>query len=151
MLGGVFSLPAAASNIVCPAAAPADMIGQVLQITNKARASEGLAPLKNNAALNAAAQKHACDMVSNNFFDHKGRDGSNSMDRAKAHGFKACTAAENIAWGKFDGITVTQGFLGSPGHRANIMLGRLSHMGFGYVPPTAGREAKFVQLFGRSC
>lgn len=142
---------ARAANVSCPAAAPTEMIAQVLQVTNGARQAAGLPPLRNDAKLNAAAQKHACDMVANNFFDHRGSDGSHSMDRAHAYGFRACTAAENIAWGKFDGISVTEGFLNSPGHRANIMLGRLSHMGFGYVPPIGGRQAKFVQIFGRSC
>lgn len=142
---------ARADTVVCPAAAPPDMIAQVLVVTNAARQAAGLKPLRNDAKLNNAAQKHACDMVANDFFGHQGRDGSHSMDRAKTYGFKACTAAENIAWGKFDGKSVTEGFLKSPGHRANIMLGRLTHMGFGYVPPIGGRQAKFVQLFGRSC
>lgn len=148
---GLSTSAAHADTVVCPAAAPVDMTAAVLQITNDARQAAGLAALRNDAKLNAAAQKHACDMVANNFFGHAGTDGSHSMDRAKSYGFKACTSAENIAWGNFDGVSLSNGFLGSPEHRANIMLARVSYMGFGYVPPIDGREAKLVQLFARPC
>ncbi|HET7721395.1 MAG TPA: CAP domain-containing protein, partial [Acidimicrobiales bacterium] len=55
--------------------------------------------LRVNRALNVAAQKHADDMASKNFFSHTGSDGSTVGQRVTQSGYQWSAVGENIAAG----------------------------------------------------
>ncbi|MBW4601270.1 MAG: type I secretion C-terminal target domain-containing protein [Calothrix sp. FI2-JRJ7] len=115
---------------------------QVLELTNQERAKSGLPPLKANAELNYAADKYAELMSQNRYFSHTGPDGSQPWDRAKAAGFEAQTMGENIAAGQKTPQQVVQGWMNSPGHRANILNPSFTQLGVGF------ENNYWVQKFG---
>lgn len=78
-------------------------------------------PLRWNEKLETAARRHARDMSRNDFFDHRGSDGSDIGDRISAAGYRWGAVAENIAWGDLTPETVIEGWFDSPGHCRNLM------------------------------
>ncbi|GLZ42986.1 hypothetical protein Acsp05_66100 [Actinokineospora sp. NBRC 105648] len=125
---------------------PADtsMPGQVLAITNDERAKAGCAPLAIDARLNAAGQGHSEDMAAQNYFSHTSLDGRTFVDRAKAAGYPS-PGAENIAKGQRTAAQVMSAWMGSSGHRANILNCGLKTMGLGFV----ANGFYWTQVFGR--
>lgn len=113
--------------------APANsLIQQVLDLTNAHRQQAGLAPLRLNAKLNAAAQSHSVDMALNDFFSHTGSDSSTAFNRINGAGYNYNIAAENIAAGYASANSVVQAWMNSPGHRANILYPELQEIGIGF-------------------
>lgn len=107
-------------------------INRVLELTNAQRLQAGAVPLKLNSKLNNSAQAHSQDMALHDFFDHKGSNGSSMSDRAKASGYQFSRLGENIAAGYATPEDVVQGWLNSPGHRANILNPSYREIGIGY-------------------
>ncbi|MCV3216720.1 CAP domain-containing protein [Plectonema radiosum NIES-515] len=107
-------------------------INRVLELTNAQRLQAGLQPLTLNSKLNNSAQAHSEDMALHDFFNHKGSNGSSMGDRAKASGYQFSRLGENIAAGYATPEDVVQGWLNSPGHRANILNPSYREIGIGY-------------------
>ncbi|MGD8604842.1 MAG: CAP domain-containing protein [Anaerolineales bacterium] len=105
---------------------------EILDLINAERAGQGLPPLAFDGRLGQASRLHSQDMADNNFFSHTGSDGSTFDERISAAGYTWYSAAENIAAGYPDAASVVQGWMNSPGHRANI-LGDYEHIGVGYA------------------
>jgi uncharacterized protein YkwD len=125
-----------------------------LELVNKARAAHSLKPLVLSEPLNAAAQAHAADMLPHHYFDHTSSQGGTLGDRLKVAGFSTWRSyAENIAMcrgcaGVLSRRTVAeqqQGWMNSPGHRANILTPDLDRFGFGLA--AAGGALYAVQTF----
>lgn len=108
-----------------------DVINQVLQLTNNERSRAGLQPLRLNAALSRAAQRHSESMAYHDFFDHKGPDG-NPFSRIQEAGYQYSAAAENIAAGQATPADVMRSWMNSAGHRANILNPGYINIGIGY-------------------
>lgn len=125
-------------------AVPALGVGELV---NRERAARGLGPLGRDRRLRAAAFRHAADMGLRGFFDHRGSDGTHHGHRIAAQGFRACLAAENIAWGQRSARDVVRGWMGSPGHRRNILHPRASAYGAGYHPT----RRRWVLVVARPC
>lgn len=91
------------------------------QMLNEVRAATGASPVRYNAELAKAAQRHADDMYANRFMSHTGSDGSSLKDRIDDTAFKFSSIAENIAWGSpyQDEKSVLIGWINSPGHQKN--------------------------------
>lgn len=105
---------------------------EVVKLTNRARAGSGCRPLTHDAKLRAAADRHSADMAAKGYFDHTSQDGRSAGDRIGAAGFAPVrTWGENIAMGQRTAASVVQGWLDSPGHRANIMNCKFTHIGVG--------------------
>jgi uncharacterized protein YkwD len=126
---------------------------RVLALTNFHRQQSGLAPLKNNAILTAVAQSHTENMVVRDFYSHQAPDGSRSADRIRRAGYNYSFAAENIAAGYDSADAVVQGWMNSPGHRANIMNPNLQEIGVGFYfiandPGTVNYRYYWTQNFG---
>ncbi|MEN8919351.1 MAG: CAP domain-containing protein [Octadecabacter sp.] len=111
---------------------------------NQQRAANGLGPITENGRLSQAARAHAQDMVTNDYFSHRGLDGSDLSTRARAAGYN-CVAAENIAWGQSSEGEVMTAWMNSAGHRRNILLGDAREFGIGRV------NDHWVMLLGRGC
>lgn len=126
---------------------------QVLALTNEFRAQNGLAALKLNPELNAAADGHSEDMAQQDYFDHIGKNGSKPWDRAKVVGYEARSMGENIAAGYATAADVVQGWIDSPGHRANLLNSSYTELGVGYFylandTGSVNYQTYWTQLFG---
>lgn len=88
---------------------------------NAIRARKGLAALRPDDKLTSAAETHARDMIRRSFFSHTGSDGSTIGNRARTHGYGPCVIAENIAKGHPRLDQVLAAWMGSRGHRRNIL------------------------------
>lgn len=128
-----------------------------LQAINAQRAKAGCPALRPNPALQAAAMAHATAMAQQNFFDHKGRDGSTMKTRIEAAGYSWGALAENIAAGQSTAADVVASWMASPGHRANILNCALRETGLAVVyqkddAPLKGKTYPmyyyWVQTFG---
>ena len=123
---------------------------QVLALTNQERSKAGCGPLRTNKALTNAAEAHAADMVDQHYFAHDSLDGRSPFDRMKAAGFRGGAMAENIAAGYSSAAAVVEGWMNSPGHRANILNCTYTMIGIGYDsgPVQSGMNGSWVQDFG---
>lgn len=111
----------------------AQLANEVLALVNQERAANGLAAVTLNAQLNQAAQRHSFDMGCKFFLSHTGSDGSDPGARIDATGYYWLTWGENVAAGYSTAATVMNGWMNSPGHRANILNGSFTEMGIGYA------------------
>ncbi len=116
---------------------------------NQTRQSASLRQLRPDRALMSAAQTHACDLTRNGFFDHRGSDGSNVQVRARRAGFRDCLIAENLAWGYPDPGQIIGGWLGSAGHRRNMLLANVTDFGVGVAQ--GARGPVWVLVVARNC
>lgn len=98
---------------------------------NAQRAANARAALNLDARLATAAQAHADDMAAHGYFSHTGRNGSSFSQRIKAQGYGTCFMAENIAQGQQTEAAVLTTWMGSAGHRANILDARAKSYGLG--------------------
>ena len=106
---------------------------QVLNLVNQYRAQNGLSALILSQELDQAADKYANRMATGDFFSHTDPNGSTPFTRMRAEGYQYTTAGENIAAGYATPESVVQGWINSPGHRANILNANYKHMGIGYA------------------
>lgn len=119
----------------------------VVALTNRERAAAGLRPLAVDPHLTTAAQAHCADMAARRFYSHTSPEGGEPWDRAAAAGSSRRTIGENIACGQRSAAEVVEGWMNSPGHRANILKPAFTHIGAGYA---GGGPAGtyWTQLFG---
>jgi len=117
------SSTAFAASCSLPANA-AQLVVQAGQAMNSIRAQAGRRALQMDPRLQAAAQAHACNMSTKGYFSHRGKDGSKPKIRLKRQGCGAKTVAENIAIGQTNPNNVMAGWMGSPSHKKNILIGR---------------------------
>jgi len=120
--------PSAVLAQVCPTA----WERQVVALYNQERAAYSLPPLAIDVRLVQSARGHSEDMASNNFFDHEGSDGSRFDERILAAGYPS-PRSENIAAGYSSPASVVAAWMGSAGHRANILDSTARHVGVGYA------------------
>jgi uncharacterized protein YkwD len=128
-----------------PAPPPVDAgpAAAVVALTNAERARAGCGPLAIDPRLTAAAQAHSEEMAARGYLDHDSRDGRSFVDRIRAAGHPS-PAAENIAHGHTDAAGVVRAWMGSPGHRRNIVDCDYGSIGVGF----AGRGNYWTQNFG---
>ncbi|KUN19967.1 stress protein [Streptomyces antibioticus] len=120
---------------------------EVVDRTNRERTRHGLPPLTVDPHLTAAAQAHSTDMIARAFYSHTSPDGSRPWDRAAAAGANRRSIGENIACGQRSPAEVVEGWMNSPGHRANILKPDFTHIGIGFAGGgSAGTY--WTQLFG---
>lgn len=107
------------------------VVNQVLKLINNERSRAGLRPVQLNAALTQAAQRHSTSMAYQDFFNHTGPDGD-FVSRIRDAGYRFSAASENIAAGQSTAEVAVQGWMNSPGHRANILNPNFVDTGIGY-------------------
>jgi uncharacterized protein YkwD len=95
-------------------------------------------PLQSNALLRRAAEAHAQDMISHDYFAHSGYDGSTPAQRVTATGYRYQIVGENIASGPDSAAEAADGWLASPAHCENIMDPRFSDSGIAYAATASG-------------
>ncbi|MEU8305775.1 CAP domain-containing protein [Actinomadura sp. NPDC048955] len=120
---------------------------EVVSLTNAHRAAHGLRPLADDPWLTAAAQAYSEDMTARRFYSHTSPEGTQPWDRARAAGSTHLGIGENIACGQRSPAEVVQGWMDSPGHRANILKPDFTHIGVGFQG--GGKAGTYwTQLFG---
>lgn len=119
---------------------------RVIELTNTERQAQNLAPLSENSALTAAAQAHADWMASSGCFGHVCPDEPVVGARVLQAGYQWSWWAENIAFGYPTPEKVVDGWMNSPGHRANILNPNLREIGIGAI--LDGMRSYWVQDFG---
>ena len=119
-------------NTSQPIALPENLINRVVQLSNEFRAENGLSPLSLNSQLGMAAEGHSEDMALQDFFDHLAPDGSDVGDRILDVGYDYSRAGENIGAGYSTPEAVVEGWINSPGHRANLLNPDFTEIGVGY-------------------
>ncbi|WP_415919955.1 CAP domain-containing protein [Tateyamaria sp. SN6-1] len=107
---------------------------EVLQAVNAERAAAGRAALAYDDRLEAVARAHGQDMARQGFFSHTGSDGSDIGQRLRRGGVSFCFAAENIAQGQRSLAQVMAGWMGSRGHRRNILHRQAETVAVARVP-----------------
>ncbi|MFT8322344.1 MAG: CAP domain-containing protein [Bacillus sp. (in: firmicutes)] len=106
---------------------------QVVELTNKERAKNGLAALQLDTELSKVARAKSQDMSTNKYFDHNSPTYGSPFDMMKKFGISYKSAGENIAQGQKTPEEVVQAWMNSEGHRANILSNKFTHIGVGYV------------------
>jgi uncharacterized protein YkwD len=104
---------------------------EVCKLVNSERAHYGLPAVRFDTRLGRVAQKFAVDMVLNNYFSHESPTGSTMHSRMVAEGVPFGWAGENIAKGHRSPQEVMDGWMNSPGHRANILHPKYRKVGVG--------------------
>jgi uncharacterized protein YkwD len=123
----------------------------ILALTNEERDEAGVQPLTMHSQLREAAQKYAELMCTKEELGHA-VDGQIVRMRLAAVGYKWSTYGENVAWnktGRPDAQRVMNQWMGSPGHRRNILNGRFKEIGIGVAGPSERGRYYYCQIFGR--
>lgn len=124
----------------------------IATLTNIERQKMGLPPLLLNKTLSLMAEEKGSDMIAKQYFAHVSPDGINLAAVAKKFGYNYLNVGENLALGDFHSSPdVVNGWMNSPGHRANILNTKYAEIGVGAVKGNwKGKEVWFaVQEFGR--
>jgi uncharacterized protein YkwD len=122
---------------------------RLFRCTNVRRRKNGLRPLRKATALKRAARFHAKNMARHGFFSHTDHRGRGPGDRVALFKPKERlhSIGENIAAGYPSAAAACRAWMGSGGHRANI-LGHYSRIGLGFW--SGGTYGSyFVQVFAR--
>ena len=147
--------PASAATVCASADGPTanasatSLANAALCLVNQERTSRGLKPLKANRRLSKAAVKHARDMNLKGYFSHESANGATFVDRIRKTGYVKPrlfpSLGEDLAWGSGTLGTpreIVQGWMDSPGHRANILSRKFREAGMGvaFGDPGAGQD-----------
>ena len=106
---------------------------QVVALVNQERAAYGLSPLTLSADLSDGARLKSQDMRDNRYFDHNSPTYGTPFEMMGSLGITYRAAAENIAMGYRTAKAVVDGWMNSPGHRANILSDKYTEIGVGHV------------------
>ncbi|MBV1848663.1 CAP domain-containing protein [Catellatospora sp. NEAU-YM18] len=123
------------------------MEDQVTVLVNRERSRGGCPRVHTDERLRTAARRHSDEMAEYAYFSHTSRDGSDFVDRLAAAGYpRADAAGENIAYGYPNPQSVVEAWMGSSGHRDNILNCdvQASATGLAYQ----GRTPYWTQDFG---
>jgi hypothetical protein len=125
-----------------PAQAATGDAASVFTQTNAQRTKAGLKPLISDPILDRAAQAWANKLAKSCTFTHS--TATWRADRVAKAGWSA--TGENIAAG-YSASTVVTAWMGSAGHKANILNTKYTGMGVGYAKGTC-YSTYWVQIFG---
>lgn len=117
---------------------------EVLRLVNAERAKEGVEPLVLDEALCNAGNMRAIEMDYSGYFSHTRPNGHSCFevyDICDVEWQSAC--GENIAAGQATPEAVVASWLGSSGHRANIIDPKYTRMGLGYSTGGGGRYSHY--------
>lgn len=114
-------------------------------LTNEERKSEHLLALNTNPILNKAAEMKALDMAEKGYFAHTSPEGKTPWYWLEQVGYKYQYAGENLAINFADSKDVTNAWMNSPTHKANIVKDKYTEVGTGIATGLyEGRETVFV-------
>ncbi len=119
--------------------------GVLATLTNEERQAEEVPDLVVNPLLSRAAQLKAEDMATREYFAHTSPEGKSPWYWIDAVGYQYNYAGENLAVNFTDSQDVTDAWMNSPTHKANIIKRVYREMGTGVaVGMYKGRKTTFV-------
>lgn len=95
-------------------------------MVNRDRAAAGCGPVDLNSSLIAQSERHSAEQAAANSMFHS----------SGVAGFTQW--GENVAYGYDTAAAVHSGWMRSPGHRANILNCKFTHMGAGVATSASG-------------
>jgi uncharacterized protein YkwD len=128
---------------------PAGMAGlrdEVIAAINAERRAQGLSALRENRKLQEAAQGLACDNAARQNFSHVSADGTQLQGRLQRAGYRYTAANENVYMGSDSGARAVTWWMGSPGHRTNILTQGLRDIGVGVATAANGKTHWVVNM-----
>jgi uncharacterized protein YkwD len=130
----------------------------ILCLHNEVRAQYHLPRLRGHGRLRKAAVGHSRDMVRARYFEHTAPSGRTMVDRILAARYvgenEGWMLGENLEWGTGSLATprgAMDGWMRSPGHRANILRRSFRELGVGVVigvPVSDALGATYTVDFG---
>ena len=105
---------------------------EVVRLTNIERVKNGLPELQMDSKLSEVAWYKSMDMQTVGYFAHTSPTYGSPFDMMTKFGLSYTAAGENIAYGYPSASGVVNGWMNSPGHRANILRKEFTHIGVGY-------------------
>ncbi len=124
----------------------------ILELTNVERVRDGQSILTWNEKLASMAYQKAIDMLDRQYFAHESPDGKNVAGLAEDAGYLYRLVGENLAVGNFrTNEQLIAGWMGSPGHRENMLKSEYTEMGAAAVEGVyeGDRVWMAVQEFGK--
>ncbi|MCF2528370.1 sigma-70 family RNA polymerase sigma factor [Yinghuangia soli] len=125
---------------------PPSLEQQVLDLVNAERARTGCAPLRLDAKLHTAAQRHADAMAARRFMDHTDPDGKGPAERITAAGYRWSAWGENLGQGPVTAASAVRDWMSSTYHRQNMLDCGFRHMGIGTAPTRGGNGLLWTQV-----
>ena len=123
---------------------------EIVNLTNKMRQENGLAPIQLDSKLTAAAAQKASDMFARDYWSHVSPVGTQPWYFITNAGYSYRYAGENLARDFADSDSIVKAWMASPTHRENLLSSRYQDMGLAIVDgKLGGRETTLVvQMFG---
>lgn len=127
---------------------------QVVELINQERAAQSLPPLKRIEELDQAARYHSADLGQDDYFDHDtyDRDGESlyfvCLWWQRIQNYYSGVRAENIAAGYTTPEAVVSAWMGSSGHRQNILSSNSDEVGVGFFQGQGGYNTYWTLDFG---
>ncbi len=149
---GSFALGAGGHYLITRTDLTSLVLSSVLvDYTNQNRDTQSYSHLVISPVLEKAAQMKARDMAEKGYFAHNSPDGKTPWYWFRQAGYDFAYAGENLAVNFNESAEVSNAWMNSPGHRANILNEKFTEIGIataqGYYQ---GKPTTFVvQLFGR--
>lgn len=112
--------------------ASASYESKILYWTNVHRRAHGVRPLRAGACVDGYAESWGRHLARTNTFQHQGM-------APILRGCSARTAGENIAWGNVSARRTVARWMGSPGHRRNLLSRSFTRLGVGAAYSGSGR------------
>ncbi len=119
----------------------AEIEQEVYLLINQERVANGLPELFMDECVREASRRHCWDMVENDFFAHASANGDSPGERLDNLNIPWMQYGENLAYNYAysDPATIAvEGWMDSPGHRANILSSRVTHTGVGVAQDSKG-------------
>ena len=144
------SSPAGPSGVEAATPSSSSAASELASLTNAERRQAGLPAFAVNQALMRAAQIQADQMAALGQMAHvlPGARYPDPQDRLAAVGYAWQASAENVAYGQGSPTAVLSAWMGSSGHRANILNPGLTEIGTAVANGSDGRPY-WVQVFGK--
>lgn len=117
----------------------------MIELVNKERTKQGLAPLISSVAMQDIAREYSKKMLLEGYVSHVDTQGNDTANRLTSGNVQYRVAGENLAYAK--NVTVAHsGLMGSPLHKQNILDPSFKRIGIGVID--AGEWGKmFTQIF----
>jgi uncharacterized protein YkwD len=123
----------------------------IVAAMNAERRHQGLGDLRLDSRLNAAAADRAGDMFAKRYFNHVAPDGTQPFVWVRNRHYRYATIGENLADGYRNARAVVDGWMHSPGHRANVLGPSFEDVGLSIVRGSPTRHTNgytVVALYG---
>lgn len=121
---------------------------EVFNAINSQRSKYKLPPLKNMKELNQSSYVKSKDMADKNYFDHVSPTGMDLVKLVEQYtGTNWTMMSENIAAGAYTSQVAMNGWMNSPGHKANILSKDAKYVGVGVYFVPNGQKTSYQTLW----